>query len=99
MYKDLSYVRSSLIFHSLILPFFIPGFNRTSGRGDYAASPDELGTGPHTLDITCMDDDAYASSESIKFNLAEPPLVPPRMFIHTAHITHSLRHSHNLYSY
>jgi hypothetical protein len=52
-------------------------FNRTSGRGEYSASPDELGTGPHNLKVTCMDDDAYSTSETIKFNLAEPPLAPP----------------------
>ena len=54
------------------------GFNRTTGRGEYSASPDELGTGPHSLRLTCMDDDAYSTSETVKFNLAEPPLAPPR---------------------
>jgi hypothetical protein len=48
-------------------------FNRTTGRGGYTASPDELGMGPHTLRVTCMDDDAYSSSETVKFNLNEPP--------------------------
>lgn len=60
------------------------GFNRSTGLGEYRASPTDHGLGPHTLQVNCMDEDAYATSETVHFNLSQPPLLPPpRMCMYT----------------